>query len=101
MSWEYWIEGEVVNGTTIEKVEYLIKRDNLKDENRKRHLVYKRNYLYSRLRKEGYPLEFIGRLFDKHHATVIHGIKTYRSVRIYEDVKHTLKEYKEILNARS
>ena len=101
MSWEHWIEEEFVNGTTIEKVEYLINRDNLKDESRKRYLVYKRNYLYYLLRKEGYPLEFIGRLFNRHHSTVINGIDTYRSVRNYKDVKHTLKGYKLILENKT
>lgn len=98
MSWDNWIEEQIKIGEdTLEKVKYLIERDNLKDKSRKRYLVYKRNYLYYKLRQDGYSLELIGSLFNKHHATIIHGIDTYKAVKRYKDVKHILNEYKQII----
>ena len=98
MSWTHWIEEEAkVGENLLEKVEYLIKRDNLKDNCRKRYLVDKRNYLYFKLREEGYSCVFVGRLFDRHHATIIHGTRAHENVQNNKDVEHTLKEYKQII----
>ena len=45
---------------------------------------------------EGMSLTAIGKLFNKDHATVIHGLKTYENVKVYDDfVNFTAEEFKE------
>ena len=56
---------------------YILSYD-LHKKNKKRHLVYTRAYLYAYLRYTyNLPLEKIGDLFNKDHATVLHGLKLY------------------------
>ena len=45
---------------------------------RNRSYVYKRYYVMYRLNKCKLTLSEIGRLMNRHHATVIHGIKMHR-----------------------
>ena len=65
----------------IESILNLIKEDNLVSRSRKRELVHKRIYLYVILRKNGYTLKEIGDLFQRSHATVIHGINNYKTFK--------------------
>ena len=96
--WEHWIDEEInIANNTLEQAEFLIKRDNLRIKNRKREVVYKRYYLYYKLHKDGHSISSIGRLFKKHHATIIHGIKAYEMIKRYKDVKQLLNEYKQIM----
>tara|TARA_R100001510_G_C7566686_1_gene144711 strand:- start:250 stop:618 length:369 start_codon:yes stop_codon:yes gene_type:complete len=61
----------------IDKILHVIERDGLKKKDRHREMVHKRAFLFAILREEKYPLNYIGKLFNLHHATVIHGIKNY------------------------
>ncbi len=89
---------------SIEKIKELIQRDNLNSKDRHRHLIYKRSYLYSILRDEGWHLSKIGRLFNRNHATVINALNLHDNYfgkdKIYDRM---IKEYltifgKEITN---
>ena len=74
----------------IEKIKYMIELHNLTTSCRDRDLVYKRAYIYSELRKLNYKLSDIGRLLDKHHATIINGLKVDNQFqncdKIYDDI---------------
>ena len=61
----------------ITQVEELILKDNLSSKSRQRDKVYKRSYLYSILREEGYSLTGTGQLFNRDHATVINALKVH------------------------
>ena len=63
----------------MEKVMELIERDNLKSKNRAYEKVSKRFYLYYILRRNGMTLSLISKMFEKNHASVIHGIKVYKN----------------------
>lgn len=62
---------------TIQQVKELIIQDELATNSRQRDRIYKRSYLYAILREEGWNLSEIGRLFNRDHATVINGLRTY------------------------
>ena len=77
----------------IQQVKELIQRDNLDSKDRYRDMIYKRSYLYSILRDEGWHLSKIGRLFNRNHATIINALKVhdafYGRDKIYmRNVKH-------------
>jgi hypothetical protein len=55
----------------------LIEDHGLNTTSRKRELVYKRYFLYARMRRR-MSLVYIASLFNKDHASVIYGIKTCR-----------------------
>ena len=61
----------------IDKVLEFIDKDNLNTSNRKRSKMHKRAFLYAVLRNEGYHLKDIGKLFNRHHSTVIYSLKNY------------------------
>jgi DNA-binding transcriptional MerR regulator len=81
----------------IEKIKYMIELHNLTTSCRDRDLVYKRAYIYSELRKLGMNLSEIGRLMDKHHATIINGLKVDNQFqncdKIYDDIIAPIKDY--------
>jgi len=56
----------------------LIEKHNLKRKDRKQATIYKRYFLYSKLHAARLSLTHIGVLFDKDHATVIHGLKMHK-----------------------
>jgi len=68
--------------------------DNLSSKDRYRDLIYKRSYLYSLLREDGWNLARIGKLFNRDHATVLNGLKIhdnyYGKDKIYDC---TIREY--------
>jgi hypothetical protein len=78
----------------IEKIQELIQMDNLSSKDRYRDLIYKRSYLYSLLREDGWNLARIGKLFNRDHATVLNGLKIhdnyYGRDKIYDC---TIREY--------
>lgn len=85
-----------MNTTTkmIEIINY-IDRNDLKAKHRYRHYVYKRCYLYNMLRQEGLTFSQIGSLFNKNHATVLHGLRTHQDLMAVKD--HIYLEYVEEL----
>ena len=74
--------------------EYII-QEKLNVKCRKREFVYRRVYLFKYLQQmEGMTLPAIGELFDLHHSTVIHGLKTFDNVKLYSDfMDYTRKEF--------
>lgn len=61
----------------LHKVKSVIQSFELNKENRDREHVYKRAYVYSRLRETGMSYSAIGRFFGHNHATVMHGIRNH------------------------
>ena len=57
-----------------------IEDNDLKARHRYRHYTYKRFYLYNLLREEGLTLYEIAAMFNRDHASVIHGLKTHHDL---------------------
>ena len=75
----------------------MIELHNLCDSGRQRELVYKRNYIFSELYKLHFNLCEIGRMLDKHHATVLNGLKIDKQFqncdKLYDDIIAPIKDY--------
>lgn len=83
-----------------EKIKQLIERDNLSSGSQKQKHVHQRHYLFYLLKdRVGMTLESIGELFNRDHATVIHGIKTYKTRHELNDpyMNRDIAEYKDFL----
>ena len=66
----------------IEKVKEYIKANKLDESLRTNERAYKRCYLYDYLREETtLSLESIGKLFNRHFTTVLHGINKYQDLK--------------------
>ena len=63
----------------LEKIKEWIERDGLDGPSQRVDLVYKRDYLFSVLR-ENMTLQDIGKLFNRHHSVVIHGLKQHEKM---------------------
>lgn len=68
-------------------IKEVIEKDGLKKRNREQHIVHRRIFLFNLLRENGYTFYKIAKLFNLHHATVIHGIKRYKDLSNLNDVK--------------
>ena len=82
----------------MELIRNYIVEEKLDGKNRKTEKVYKRSYLYAYLRyTHNMRLEQIGCLFNRHHASVIHGIEIYnifKNDKYYlEKIEDTKKEF--------
>jgi hypothetical protein len=81
----------------IKKIKYMIELHNLCDSGRQRELVYKRDYIFSELYKLNMNLSQIGRMLDKHHATVLNGLKIDKQFqncdKLYDDIIAPIKDY--------
>ena len=64
----------------IELIKEIIEQDGLAQKNRKREIVHRRIYLFRKLREDGHTLKGIGSLFNMNHATILHGLKTYKDL---------------------
>lgn len=62
-----------------DKIEEYIKEKGLDVSGRHRELVYKKMYLGSVLRKNGYTLARIGKLFGKDHVSVLHWMRNHNN----------------------
>lgn len=83
-----------------EKIKQLIEQDDLASKSQKQKHVHRRHYLFYLLRERvGMTLESIGELFNRDHATVIHGINIYKSREEMKDpyMNRDIAEYKEFL----
>jgi len=70
----------------MEELIEVIKHYDLSSKSRKREMVYRRMYLFKYLREmKGMSFERIGLLFNRDHATVIHGSKQVNALLKYED----------------
>ena len=68
-------------------IKEVIEKDGLKKRNREQHIVHRRIFLFNLLRENGYTYEYIARLFNMNHATVLHGIKRYKDLLSLNDVR--------------
>jgi hypothetical protein len=66
----------------------LIEKYDLTNKCRDRGLIYKRAFLYNELRTSGFSLTQIGEIFGKHHATIIHGLRTHKDLMGYRDEEY-------------
>ncbi len=62
-----------------------IEEHNLTARHRYRQFTYKRFYLYNLLREEGLTLYEIAAMFNRDHASVIHGLKTHNDLISIKD----------------
>ena len=69
----------------IELIKQIIEQDGLAEKNRKREIVYRKIYLFRKLREDGHTLKGIGKLFKMNHATILHGLKTYQNLTDVND----------------
>ena len=81
----------------IDKIKYMIELHNLCDKSRQRELVYKRYYLFSELYKLKINKTQIGKIMDKDHVTVMHGLKVDNQFqnydKLYDDAIAPIKDY--------
>lgn len=66
----------------------LIEKYGLIDKSRRRDVLYKRYYLYNELRICGLSLSQIGRVFNKNHATILHGLRVHKDLTSYKDTDY-------------
>ena len=66
----------------------LVEAYDLRNKCRDRGLIYKRYFLYNELRTSGFSLSQIGEIFGKHHASIIHGLKTHENLMGYNDEEY-------------
>ena len=69
----------------IELIKQIIEQDGLGNKNRKREIVYRKIYLFRKLREDGHTLKGIGKLFNMNHATILHGLRTYQNLTDVND----------------
>jgi len=69
----------------MSSVLHYIEKDELKKRCRQRKYVHKRIYFFNVLRTAGYTYQSIGDLFGLNHATIVHGIKTYKNLKKSKD----------------
>lgn len=55
-----------------------IQENNIDKNSRVRQLVYKRFYFYNLFRLQGMTYQEIAAIFDKDHASILHGIKMHK-----------------------
>jgi hypothetical protein len=83
----------------IERVTYLIERDELNKRCRKKEHIYKKCFLMNQLRKEELTFNEIGSFFNQHHASVIHNIQTHKNLMEYnkDEYLSVVREYQVFL----
>jgi hypothetical protein len=83
----------------IERVTYLIERDELNKRNRQKKNIYKKCFLMNQLRKEELTFNEIGAYFNQHHASVIHNIQTHKNMLQYnkDEYMDIVREYQVFL----
>ena len=79
----------------IELIKQIIEQDGLAEKNRKREIIHRRIYLFSQLRQNGHTLQEIANLFNMNHATIFHGLNTYKNLTETNDkyLKHDTQYY--------
>ena len=84
----------------IELIKEIIEQDGLAQKNRKREIVHKRIYLFRKLREDGHTLKGIGSMFNMNHATILHGLNTYKNLVETNDklFLHDIEYYKLLLS---
>ena len=84
----------------IKLIKEIIEQDGLAQKNRKREIVHRRIYLFRKLREDGHTLKGIGSLFNMNHATILHGLNTYKNLVETNDklFLHDIEYYKLLLS---
>ena len=85
-------------GYLFTDIQDYIEVNGLNVKSNKREKVYLRSYLYAYLRyEEDMSLTTIGKMFNKHHSTIIFGLKNYDNLEGYNDraFKTITKELRE------
>ena len=84
----------------IELIKEIIEQDGLAQKNRKREIVHRRIYLFRKLREDGHTLKGIGSMFNMNHATILHGLNTYKNLVETNDklFLHDIEYYKLLLS---
>jgi hypothetical protein len=82
----------------LEELTKYINDNELNVPSRKRELVDQRSYLYKHIRIEyGYSFIKIGKMFNKDHATIMHGINEYEKHKqnrgYLDNVFNLIKDY--------
>ena len=83
-----------------EKIKQLIEQDGLASKSQKQKHVHQRHYLFYLLRERvGMTQEAIGELFNRDHATVLHGVKMHKTREEMKDpyMNRDIAQYKELL----
>ena len=71
---------------SVERVKQYIEDEGLTIKSRKKEFVFRRMYLYKYLRvMHSMPLEKIGEMFGKNHATIINGLEKFDILYKYKD----------------
>jgi len=91
----------------IEQIKYLLEQElgtTLNRKSRKRPYVYQRA-LYFKLCKDytNLNLAAIGKSLNKHHATVIHGVKVFNNFDTWQETKylHTYKKIRGVIDKKN
>ena len=81
----------------LDMVMFYVERDDLNRKGRQRETIYKKCFLMHKLREYQYSLSEIGRLFNQHHASVIHNISTHKDLSRWntEHYETIISEYVE------
>tara|TARA_R110002012_G_scaffold314915_2_gene528084 strand:- start:2600 stop:3037 length:438 start_codon:yes stop_codon:yes gene_type:complete len=77
----------LIKEESFNKILDIISDLDLIKKNRKLEKVYQRAFLYHYLYTKGMTLQELGKLFNRDHTTILHGIKIYRYLLDQENVK--------------
>ncbi len=72
----------------LQLIKEVIAKYDLTQKSRVRDVLFKRYYVYNELRYLGFSLSQIGRVFDKTHATVLHGLRVHKDLTSYRDTDY-------------
>ena len=81
----------------LQLVMYYVERDQLNQKGRQQEKIYKKCFLMDKLREHKYKFSFIGNVFNQHHASIIHNIKTHKDLTKWntEHYETIISEYLE------
>ena len=71
--------------TEASNIHEIIDVFDLKSKDRHVPKIYRRAYLYHVLNRLNYSLKHIGELFDRNHATILHGLRVHESLHSCKD----------------
>ena len=83
----------------LDKVMYLIERDELNKRNRNRDIIYRKCFLMYKLRQSPLTFNEIGAFFNQHHTSVIHNVRTHKDMMKFnrEEYEKVIREYVDFL----
>ena len=71
----------------MQKIEYKVAKDDLLRQCRKREKVFKRMFIYNLMSIHDIQVTHIGRFFNRNHASIINGLKTYNNLKSSKDAE--------------